>query len=75
LPGVGGGYQVGAIVALRRIFMLHHEGATGAAILMWMVTLIPCLVLGLLILLYEGLTFKKLGAIAKEERAAMEEKV
>ena len=75
LPGVGGGYQVGAIVALRRIFMLHHEGATGAAILMWMVTLIPCLVLGLLILLYEGLTFKKLGAIAKEEREAMEEKV
>src|SRR5439155_22190917 len=45
LPGVGGGYQVGAIVALRRIFMLPHEGATGAAILMWMVTLIPCLVL------------------------------
>ncbi|PYU94127.1 MAG: hypothetical protein DMG25_07495 [Acidobacteria bacterium] len=74
LPGVGGGYQVLVIQALH-IFHVEAQAATGAGILAGVVAQVPCWALGLLILLYEGLTFKKLGAIAKEERATMEEKV
>jgi len=77
LPGVGGGYQVGVIVALHRIFAVPREPAAGVAILLWIAMLVPCLTLGLLLLAYEGMSFKKLGAMAQEEerRAAMHQKV
>jgi uncharacterized protein (TIRG00374 family) len=69
-PGLGGGYQVGALVALTEIYNVRAEAATGAAIMVWIMVAAPCLALGLAILSYEGLTFKKLEAIAEEERAA-----
>ena len=71
LPGVGGGYQVGALLALTQIFGVKAEAATGASILVWILMSLPCVGLGLLLLLYEGLTLKKLSAIAEEERTAV----
>jgi uncharacterized membrane protein YbhN (UPF0104 family) len=73
LPGVGGGYQVGVFVTLRRLFAVPFEAAASAAILLWIVILVPCVTLGIILLVYEGLSFRKLGAIAREERAAMEQ--
>ncbi len=75
LPGVGGGFQVGAIVALRSLFGVGAEPATGAAILLWIVLAVPCLALGVVLLLYEGLTFRKLGAMAEKQRAEAVEKI
>jgi hypothetical protein len=72
LPGVGGGYQGAAIVALTRIFGVKAQEATGAAILLFAVLLVPCLALGIFLLAYEGLTFKKLGEMAEKERATVE---
>jgi uncharacterized protein (TIRG00374 family) len=72
LPGVGGGFQVGTIQALRQIFHIRPESAASAAIMIWIVTLVPCLVLGLILLLYEGLSFKHLGAMARDKRAETE---
>ena len=72
LPGVGGGYQGAAIVALTRIFDVKAQEATGAAILLFAVLLVPCLALGIFLLAYEGLTFKKLGEMAEKERATVE---
>ncbi len=74
LPGVGGGYQIGAILALKQVFHVGAEEATSAGILVWVVVLVPCVTLGAALLLYEGLTFKKLEAIAEEGRAAAVEK-
>ncbi len=74
LPGVGGGFQIGAILALRQVFHLGTEEATSAGILVWVVVLVPCVTLGAALLLYEGLTFKKLQAMAEEGRAAAVEK-
>jgi uncharacterized protein (TIRG00374 family) len=71
-PGIGGGYQVGAILALSEIFNVGAEAATGAGILIWIMMSVPCLALGLGLLVHEGLTFKTLEAIAEEERAAVE---
>jgi len=68
LPGVGGGSQEAVILALTRIFGVKAEAATGAAILLWIVMAGSCLALGLVLLVCEGLSFKKLGALAKEER-------
>jgi glycosyltransferase 2 family protein len=72
LPGVGGGFQVGAIQALRQIFHVRPEAASSAGVMIWIITLVPCLVLGLILLLYEGLSFKHLGAMAREKRAEAE---
>ena len=36
-PGIGGGYQVGIILALTEIFNVPVEPATGASILLWII--------------------------------------
>ncbi len=69
-PGIGGGYQVGAILALTEIFNIPAEPATGAGLLVWIIMFVPCVALGLLLLIQEGLSFRKLEAIAKEEEQA-----
>jgi glycosyltransferase 2 family protein len=71
LPGVGGGFQVGVIQALRQLFHVRPEAATSAGILAWIIVLAPCLTLGLVALLWEGLTFGRLGDIAREEQKAV----
>jgi len=73
LPGVGGGAQVAAIYALTKLFSVGAEEATGAAVVIWIVISVPCLALAMILLLREGLTFKKLETLAEEERAAVEE--
>jgi len=75
IPGIGGGYQVGTILALNDLFNMSAEAATGAAILVWLVISIPCLVTGLVLLVHEGLTFRKLEALAEEERESVEKKL
>ena len=72
IPGVGGGYQVGIILALNALFNVPAEAATGAAILVWIVMSVPCLASGLVLLVHEGLTFRKLEALAEEERELAE---
>jgi len=70
-PGIGGGYQVGVILSLTEIFNISAESATGASILIWIVMSVPCLVLGLVLLVHEGLSIRKLEAITEEEEQAV----
>ncbi len=70
LPGVGGGYQVGVILALTRIFRVSGQQATEAAILVWILLVIPCLALGLIIVIQEGSSFRRLGGLAREAQEA-----
>jgi uncharacterized protein (TIRG00374 family) len=72
-PGVGGGYQVGIILALTQLFRVGVEAATGASILIWIIVAAPCLAMGAILLVHEGLTFRKLKAIAEEEEARVHE--
>ena len=59
-----------AIIKVMTTFMgIAVEEATGAAILLWIALTVPCLVLAIILLVHEGLTFKKLETIAEEERA------
>lgn len=69
-PGIGGGYQVGVILALTEIFNVPAVPATGASILLWIVMSVPCLALGLVLLIHEGLSIRKLEAITEEEEQA-----
>jgi uncharacterized protein (TIRG00374 family) len=70
LPGIGGGFQFVAIEVLTGFFQVNKEAATGAAILLWLMISVPCVLLGLVLLVHEGMTFKKLDAIAEKEKAA-----
>jgi glycosyltransferase 2 family protein len=72
IPGVGGGYQVSIILALIELFNQPAVAATGAAILAWLVQFVPCLSAGLVLLVHEGLTFRKLKALAEEEEELAE---
>ena len=71
VPGIGGGYQVGVILALTEIFNIAVEPATGASILLWLMMSVPCLLLGLILLIHEGLSIRKLEAITEEEEQAV----
>jgi hypothetical protein len=61
---------VGVILALVEIFNVPAEPATGAGILIWIMMSVPCLALGLLLLVHEGLSLRKLEAIAEDEEQA-----
>lgn len=68
-PGIGGGYQVGVILALTEIFNVAAEPSAGASILLWIMMSVPCLALGVILLIHEGLSIRKLEAITEEEEA------
>ena len=51
--------------------MRAAEPATGASILLWIIMSVPCLALGLILLIHEGLSIRKLEAITEEEEQAV----
>ncbi|MGH9454411.1 MAG: lysylphosphatidylglycerol synthase transmembrane domain-containing protein [Terriglobia bacterium] len=71
LPGVGGGYQVAIILALQEMFSAPPEQATTAGILIGAIVMLPCMALGLILLLYEGLSLGKLRSMAESEKQVM----
>jgi len=73
LPGVGGGFQLVVIETLKRILHVGTATATSAGILLWIVIFVPCVALAVVILLYEGLSFKKLRHLAEEKKAEAKE--
>lgn len=71
-PGIGGGYQVGIILALTEVFGIGADVSTGAAILLWLMISVPVLLVSLGLLVHEGISFKRLEAIAEEEEIQQE---
>jgi glycosyltransferase 2 family protein len=72
LPGVGGGSQLATIEALNRIFGVPPELATSCGIMLWLVTFIAIVPLGLILARRERLSLRKLSAESHqaEESAA-----
>lgn len=69
LPGVGGGFQLAMLFALKQLFQIPAGSATSAALLLWLAIMMPCVLLAGVLLIYGGLSFKKLKAMAEEEAA------
>jgi glycosyltransferase 2 family protein len=61
LPGVGGGSQLATIAALQHIFDVPKELAASCGIMLWLVTFIAVVPLGLLLAHRERLSFRKLS--------------
>jgi uncharacterized protein (TIRG00374 family) len=72
IPGIGGGFQLVVIKVMTSFLGITLEDATGASILLWVMLAFPCVLLGLVLLVHEGLSVRKLEKIAEEEEAQIE---
>jgi len=72
LPGVGGGSQLATIAVLRHIFEVPEELAASCGIMLWLVTFVSVIPLGLILSHREHLSLRKLSQeshIAEESDA------
>jgi uncharacterized protein (TIRG00374 family) len=72
LPGVGGGAQVASFIALTTIFGVEQEPAAAIAIVLWLVTFAASVVVGVPLLIHEGLSMGELRNLARAEATAEE---
>ncbi len=70
LPGVGGGAQVASFIALTSIFGVEQEPAAAMAFLLWLITFASSTLVGLPLLIHEGLSMGELRRLAKAEEQA-----
>ncbi len=63
IPGVGGGMQIVSIFVLTELFGLPVEVSTGLAMVLWAITFVVIVPLGLLLAFREGLQWGKLRHI------------
>ncbi len=61
IPGIGGGFQVAAVLVLTEIFGLRLEMATALAILLWAAAYLPVVPLGLILSVMQGVKLKKIN--------------
>lgn len=66
IPGIGGGFQVAAIIVLREVFGLRLETATGLAVLLWVAAFLPVVPAGLVLGFREGLNWRKIRMIRND---------
>jgi glycosyltransferase 2 family protein len=72
LPGVGGGSQLATISALQHIFNASHELAASCGILLWVVTFVSVVPVGLLLAHRERLSLRKVAEETEQEEARAE---
>jgi uncharacterized membrane protein YbhN (UPF0104 family) len=60
IPGVGGGVQVVSIMVLTEIFRIPLEAATGMALVIWVVTFVVIVPVGLVLSVHEGLNWRRI---------------
>jgi uncharacterized protein (TIRG00374 family) len=70
LPGVGGGAQVASFIALTTIFGVEQEPAAAIAIVLWLSTFAAAALVGVPLLIHEGLSMGELRNLARAETAA-----
>jgi hypothetical protein len=69
LPGIGGGSQLATIATLQRVFDVPPELAASCGIMLWLVTFVAVVPVGLLLAHHERLSLRKLS----EETAEADE--
>jgi uncharacterized protein (TIRG00374 family) len=72
LPGIGGGSQLASILVFTKVFGIETELATAVAIVIWLITFAAVAVMGLPILLHQGLSLGKLREMAEHEKESLE---
>jgi glycosyltransferase 2 family protein len=70
LPGVGGGSQLATIATLERIFNVPKELAASCGIMLWLVTFMAVVPLGLLLAHREHISLRKISEESQREEEA-----
>jgi glycosyltransferase 2 family protein len=69
IPGIGGGMQVATILVLTELFGIKLEVAAAFALLMWMITFVAIVPVGLALVFSEGLKWHNLRQLGREASA------
>jgi uncharacterized protein (TIRG00374 family) len=72
IPGIGGGFQFATMVALTKIFGVEQEPAVAITLVLWLITFAVSTVVGVPLLVREGMSFGELRKLAHEEDDAEE---
>ena len=70
LPGVGGGAQLASFIALTKIFHIDAEPAAAVAVVSWLISFAGTCLIGLPLLVHEGLSMGELRRLASAEVVA-----
>ncbi len=66
LPGVGGGTQAVLLLTLHELFGVPNEAALSVAIVVWAMTFLVVVPIGVPLAVYEGITWGKLRSIGRD---------
>jgi len=66
IPGVGGGMQVVAVLVLTELFRIPLEISTSVAIVLWVISFVVVVPIGLLLALKEGVEWRSLRQLEPE---------
>ena len=72
LPGVGGGAQIAAFIGLTKIFGMEQEPAAAVAVVLWIITFAGTAIVGIPLLIHEGMSVGELRHLARSEAEAEE---
>jgi glycosyltransferase 2 family protein len=72
LPGVGGGAQIASFIGLTKIFGVEAEPAMAIAVTLWITTFAASTLVGVPMLIHEGMSLGELRQLARAEAAAEE---
>ena len=72
LPGVGGGAQIASFIGMTKIFGIEQEPAAAIAVVLWITTFASCTLLGIPLLIHEGMSVGELRKLARAEAEAEE---
>jgi uncharacterized protein (TIRG00374 family) len=73
LPAVGGGFQAAAFVVLTKLFGIAAEPATAAALMLWLIAFVACNIVGIPVLISEGVSLGNLREMAEHEKEELKE--
>ena len=60
LPGVGGGMQIATVLVLTELFGVTFEAASGIALVLWILTFVMIVPIGLVLAFHEGIRWRSL---------------
>ena len=72
LPGVGGGAQIASFIGLTKIFGVEQEPAVAVAVVLWIITFAGSTLVGIPLLIHEGMSVGELRQLARAEAEAEE---
>ena len=63
IPGVGGGMQIATVLVLTELYGVSLEAASGIALVLWIITFVVIVPLGLVLAFHEGIKWRSLRNI------------